>query len=234
MQDPLPALLAFSASAGAIAFINPCGIALLPAYVSFYVGVAPEEAGLRVGTLARAVLLGLLATAGFMAVFGGAGAVLAAIGVWAIRYVPWLAAVLGLAIIGVGVALLLGYRPSVAVPSPDASKLVAGRGIIYFPLFGVAYALASLSCTIPIFLYVTLQALSLGGFAEAMTVFIAYSAGMGASMTAFTLALVVAGGLVRRFIYRVLPYTMRLAGAVMIAAGAYILYWQLFVGGLLG
>lgn len=235
MQDPIQVLLAFSYMAGAIAFINPCGIAMLPAYVAFYLGVTPDAGTRRLAPslVLKALTLGLLATSGFMLIFGGAGLILAALGAWIIGYVPWIAAVLGAAVALLGVLLLLGksFGPNIAF---DASRLVRGSGYIYFPLFGIAYAIASLSCTIPVFLYVALQALSTGGILPALTVFISYAVGMGTSMTLFTLALVAVGGLISRYIYRILPYTMRIAGAVMVLAGGYILYWQIFVGGLLG
>lgn len=53
---------------------------------------------------------------------------------------------------------------------------------------------------------------------------------MGAAMTAFILALIIMGHTTQRYVWRILPYSMRLAGLVMIAAGSYIIYWQVIVG----
>lgn len=236
MEDLL-AFFILSFLAGVVAFVNPCGIALLPAYVSFYLGSGGLGGhGVSIKILARAVALGVLSTAGFMAVFGLAGLVMGIAGAWIIRYVPWIAVAVGLVIALLGLYLIAGGRLSSLSKTfgVDASKIIKGRSMAYFPLFGIAYAIASMSCTIPIFLYIALQALSLGGVVEAISVFLSYAAGMGASMTAFTIALVIAGGILHRVIYKVLPYTMRIAGAVTLAAGAYIIYWQVFKGGLLG
>ena len=238
MEDLL-AFFILSFLAGAVAFVNPCGIALLPAYVSFYLGSGAGGGfvrGLSVRVLARAAALGLLSTIGFMTVFGVAGLIMGVVGAWIVKYVPWISTAVGLAVAVLGLYLLVGGRlPGVsAIPGFDLSMLVRGSGVAYFPLFGIAYAIVSMSCTIPVFLYIALQALSLGGVVEALSVFLSYAAGMGASMTAFTLTLVLASSVLQRVIHRILPYTLRIAGAVMIAAGAYIVYWQVFKGGLLG
>jgi cytochrome c biogenesis protein CcdA len=229
LADPI--VLFFSFSAGSIAFINPCGIAMLPAYVSYYLGSSGPEGRVTPRAILKGALLGGAATLGFMAVFGGAGAVLALAGAQLIRYIPWIAVVIGGGVAAIGVALLLG-KSFYLRRGLDSSRLLGGGRYGAFLLFGVAYAIASLSCTIPIFLYVTLQAISTGGFASAMSVFIAYSLGMGAVMTVFSTALVAAKGTVMKYVYRVMPYTNRIAGAIMVAAGAYIVYFQVFVGGL--
>ncbi|MCE4611852.1 MAG: hypothetical protein F7B17_07780 [Desulfurococcales archaeon] len=238
MEDLL-AFFVLSFLAGAVAFVNPCGIALLPAYVSFYLGSGAgggfvRRLGLRV--LTKALVLGLLSTIGFMAVFGAAGLVMGVVGAWIVKYVPWVSAIVGFGIALLGLYLLTGGKlPGAStLPGFDLSMLVRGSSITYFPLFGIAYAIVSMSCTIPVFLYIALQALSLGGVVEALSVFLSYAVGMGASMTAFTLALVLASSVLQRLIHRILPYTMRAAGAVMVAAGTYIIYWQVFKGGLLG
>ncbi|MCE4613109.1 MAG: hypothetical protein F7C07_04690 [Desulfurococcales archaeon] len=227
-----PVILFFSFSAGSIAFINPCGIAMLPAYVSYYLGATNPHEKLTLKTILKGAYLGIVATLGFVAVFGSAGAILALAGAQLIRYVPWIAIGIGGGVAVLGLFLLLG-KSFYLRRSFDSSRLLGDRGPFTFLLFGIAYAIASLSCTVPIFLYVTLQAISTGGFLSAMTVFIAYSLGMGAVMTVFAALLVAARDSLMRYVQRIMPYTNRIAGAVMLAAGFYIVYFQVFVGGLI-
>lgn len=227
-----PVILVFSFTAGAIAFINPCGIAMIPAYISFYLGLS-SGGGFSIGALAKGALMGIFATLGFMAVFGGAGIILSLAGVQLIRYVPWIAVAIGVGVAFLGLLLVLGKGIYINW-RVDAGRLVKGKGGIAFIAFGVAYAFASLSCTIPVFLYVALQAISTGGFLSATMVFLSYALGMGVVMILFTEALVVLGSTLMGYIYRVLPFVNRLAGLVMIGAGAYIVYFQVFVGGLIG
>ena len=64
----LPAL-ALAVSAGAIAAFNPCGFAMLPAYLALFLG---EPAGRR-AAVGRALGVGAAVTVGFVLVFGIAG-----------------------------------------------------------------------------------------------------------------------------------------------------------------
>ena len=61
-----PIGLAFTA--GLVATVNPCGFAMLPAYLSFFAGM-DEGPTSRVRAVLRALLVGLVLTAGFILVF---------------------------------------------------------------------------------------------------------------------------------------------------------------------
>jgi cytochrome c biogenesis protein CcdA len=221
-----PVLLSFAFAAGAVAFVNPCGAALIPAYISLYLGTPSGGAGRRV---LKAAALGLAATLGFIAVFMAAGLLFAVAGAALLRYAPWMAAAVGLLVLLMGLALLAGWHPNFQL-GVDAARLMGGSGVAVYPLFGAAYAVASLTCTLPIFVYVALQAFAAGGLLQGVAVLLAYSAGMGAAMTAFSVALAAARGFVERLLPRVAPYALRVAGLIMALAGAYVIYLQLVVG----
>lgn len=227
-----PTLLAFSLTAGAVAFVNPCGIAVLPAYVSYFIGSAQHVGGSWTSALARGALLGLISTIGFMLVFGTAGIAISALGSWLLRYVPWMAAAVGFAIVGLGVLLLLGRSPSIGV-RVDLAAHISSRGPRSFLLFGIAYAVASLSCTSPIFIYVTLQAASLGSLEGAVATVASYVIGMGAMMTLFSTLLVTGSQKLLQYTYNAMPVIKRVAGLIVIAAGLYIVYFQLVLGGMI-
>ena len=229
MKDPL---LLLSFIAGSLTFVNPCGVALLPAYVSYYLGVSGEEKGVKAGLVFKGLLLGIISTAGFMIVFGGSGMLFSIAGVWLLRYVPWLAVGVGAAIILVGLAMITGRTLFVNTSFIQASP--SRLGYYRFLAFGVVYAIASLSCTIPVFIYITLQAMSAGGVIGALSVFASYSIGMGSMMVLFSLGISIARDAVVRVVQRILPYANRMLGVVMLLSGAYILYLQLYVGGLVG
>ncbi len=227
-----PTLLVFSLTAGAVAFINPCGIAVLPAYVSYFIGSAQQVGGSWTRALIKGVLLGLISTTGFMLVFGAAGIAISAIGAWMLRYVPWMAAAVGLAIVGLGALLLLGRAPTIGVKVDLASR-ISSKGPRSFLLFGIAYAVASLSCTSPIFIYVTLQAASLGSLEGAVATVASYVIGMGAMMTLFSTLLVMGSRKLLQHTYNAMPVIKRIAGLIVMAAGLYIMYFQLVLGGVI-
>ena len=75
LPNNLPIVYAFSV--GMIATVNPCGFALLPAYIAFHLGMGDESKSV----LARSTYgtgMGLLATLGFVTLFGGVGLIISA------------------------------------------------------------------------------------------------------------------------------------------------------------
>ena len=85
--------LGYAFGAGMVSAVNPCGFAMLPAYLGLYLGtrelsVAPVGGGPTYGgdgvvvavpaQMARGVLVTAVVTAGFICLFGGAGAVITA------------------------------------------------------------------------------------------------------------------------------------------------------------
>lgn len=217
--------LVYAWSAGVLATVNPCGFAMLPAYVSLYLGArepgfAAQPLRQRLG---RGVWLGLVVTLGFVAVFSAVGLVIAAGGRALVRYVPWSALLIGIALAGLGVALLLGRRMPVPMLHVRPVKAPGARGLL---LFGMAYALASLSCTLPIFLVLVGGTLATRGLAEGVIMFVGYALGMGSVLTALTVALALFKGALIGRLRRVSPLVERAGALILIGVGLYLVaYW---------
>ena len=230
-MPPVLALLPWAFSAGMVATLNPCGFAMLPAYLSFLVGRAEGVPVAR--QLARGTLAGLGMTAGVMVIFLAAGGVISGLGAAIARYVPWIGLLVGAVVALVGVVML--FRPSVnpSLPMLHSASFVKRAGPFAFAAFGAGYGLASLGCTLPIFLVVTAQALAAGGFVPGLVVFLAYALGMGAVLLALSLATGVGSGLLVRSLRQLLPFTRWIGAGGMVAAGTYLIYYQLTFAGLL-
>ncbi len=69
-MEGAPLALAFAA--GLLAAFNPCGFALLPAYLAYFVGVAGEERASPLRVTGRALVASATLTLGFAVVFGAA------------------------------------------------------------------------------------------------------------------------------------------------------------------
>lgn len=232
MTEQLVALLPWAFSVGIVASVNPCGFAMLPAYLSYFVGQNREDATVDHDIL-RGAGVGLGVTTGVMTVFLAAGALISAVGVAIAHYIPWLALVVGVLVVVIGAAMLLRPRLQIrlGVPNPVASRpsLLSAGGYRAFYLFGAGYSLASLGCTLPLFLIVTTQALAAGGFLAGLAVFLAYGLGMGLVLVALSVAAGVGRGILAQKLRALVPY-VRLAGAVgMVAAGSYLIYYQFTV-----
>lgn len=231
-MDSLLGLLPWAFSAGMVATINPCGFAMLPAYLSYFIGRTGGDSTVRRDVL-RGAGVGLGMTTGVLTIFLAAGALISAVGVALARYIPWLGLVIGATVVGIGVAMLVRPRLQIGlgVPNPAENRPSLARtgGYRAFYVFGAGYGLASLGCTLPIFLIVTTQALATGGFVPGLAVFLAYGLGMGLVLLALSVAAGLGRGLLAQSLRAVVPF-VRWAGAVgMIAAGSYLIYYQLTV-----
>lgn len=216
--------LAYVFGVGMAAAINPCGFALLPAYLAYYLGLTDDHTGAGsdepVALRATKVALGM--TAGFLVVFGVVGLAWSSISSIVGSRLPWVTVVLGVALVVLGIAMMFGFEPTVALPKPSNGKGDPTLRSMF--LFGVSYAVASLSCTIGLFISVV--GLSSGGsFVSSVAAFMAYALGMGTLVALLTVAVALARtGLVSGF-RRIMPYMGRISGALVAIAGAIVAYY---------
>lgn len=221
-MDGLP--LGLALVAGMVAVVNPCGFAMLPAYASML--VMGKEPPSRAVAVRRALAFSLAMTAGFTAVFGLFGLLLTLVaGVGAVqRYLPWFTVVLGVVLLGLGVWLLAGRDlPGLRITGVKRPTLT--RSASSMAMFGVAYATASLSCTIAPFLATVVASFRAGSVAGGLAVFGAYALGMGLVIVAVSLAVALARTAVvarLREAGRIVP---RLGGGLLVVAGAYVAYY---------
>tara|TARA_R110002096_G_scaffold137245_8_gene290467 strand:- start:2480 stop:3334 length:855 start_codon:yes stop_codon:yes gene_type:complete len=217
-----PTLL-FAFTAGAVATVNPCGWALLPAWFARRLedgsGNFPVLAALRAG---------VMATLGFVVIFGLAGLALALGAAWLGPLLPVVGLGVGVVLAGVGFATLFGQSWG-GQPEGETCRTVSDRhGSL---IFGIGYGLLSLSCTLPIFLAAVGVGLTGNPLDMALNL-TAYSVGMGTVLS--TLGLVGAttgvglGGLSPRGAWAV----KKLGAVLLLTAAAYVIfYWGRVVFG---
>jgi cytochrome c-type biogenesis protein len=217
-----------------LATVNPCGFAMLPAYLSYFLGLSGNEASPRTTSkaLSRALVVSAALLAGFFVVFVGFGVMVRGFDVSqgdVLRYAKWPAIVIGVTLIGVGIAMLTGWHLPFATPRLNAGgKDTTLRSIT---LFGVSYAVTSLSCGSAPFIGVVVGSFSREGFISGVAVFAAYALGMGLVVTALTVSMSVAQQGFLRVLRASMRYVDRAAGVLLIAAGVYLIYYWAFNGG---
>lgn len=227
-------LLPFSFFSGIAAFFSPCCVAMLPAYVSYYLGRGSSAADHRSwwSNLSSALELGAATSAGFFTVFIMLGILISAIGSAIMQYMPWVGATIAAFLIVWGALLLLGKSPYpyLHLPWPKYSiswGKVTQEGFAAFYFFGISYALAAVGCTLPIFLVVVSYAFS-GSLLNGIMHFLAYALGMTLLMLALALVMTIASDFVYKYLNSIVKYVQRASGAVLIAAGGYLIYYLLF------
>ena len=224
----IDAPLALAFTAGLVATVNPCGFAMLPAYLSYFLGIegatsAEEDPRASVGT---ALVVGATVSLGFLVVFGIVGALVNA-GVQSfIDYVKWATIAIGIGLVVLGIAMLRGYHLPFSTPRLDKGGRNRTLGSVF--LFGVSYAIASISCTLPVFLALVFSTFSRTNFASGMATFLAYALGMALVLMALTVALALAKQSLVRSLRGAMRYIDRVAGALLIIAGGYLIYYWTF------
>ena len=221
-------LFAYAFTTGMLATVNPCGFAMLPAYLSYFLGIdstriVPASAAARVG---RAIAVSLAVSIGFMTVFTIIGAIVRAGGDVLIDWAKYVTIPIGLALAGLGVAMMLGYHLPFTTPRLD--KGGRDRTVVSMFVFGISYAIASIGCTLPLFIGAALTSFTTRGTVSGMLLVLTYGAGMALVLTALTVTLALARGGLLAGLRHVLPYVERVAGVFLVLAGLYLVYYWIY------
>ena len=218
----MTAALTLAVSAGALAAFNPCGFALLPAYLTLFLG----ENRSRGTATARALAVGLAVTTGFVVVFGTVGLAVTALSV---RLGDWLSFVTmgsGALLVVVGAYLLTGRDASLRIPAARLRVDGSARGMV---AYGVVYATVSLSCTLPIFLAAVVSSFTLsdgaGSFTTGVIALLGYALGMGAVLSLLALLTAIFGDSVTKRARSFTPHMRRISAVFLLVAGAYVVWY---------
>ncbi len=227
--------LGYAFGAGMVSAVNPCGFAMLPVYLSLYLGAEDEDFYTRsvLFRFLKAVLIAVVVTSGFGLLFGLVGFLVSAGGAFLSNVMPWIAMVVGGLLIFLGVWLLYGKHFSLNFMLKLANKIGDPTHLTLkgFFLFGVAFGATSLSCTLPIFLAVMGNSLTAGDITGGTIQFFSYIMGMGFVLQILTLGMAfVKEGVVVGAMRRFLPYVHKVSALLILFAGSYIIYYWLTSG----
>lgn len=218
-------LVGLAFAAGLVAALNPCGFAMLPAYLLLVVRGQRSAASSGVVVAGRALAATVGMALGFLTVFGVFGAVTVSAATTVQRYLPYATVVVGVVLIGLGAWLLSGRNLSALTPRSLGPRWAptARLGSMYG--YGISYAIASLSCTVGPFLAVTAAGLRGGSILTGVTIYLAYTAGLTLVVGVLAAAAATASSAVVDRLRRMLPAVHRIAGALLVLVGLYVAYY---------
>lgn len=214
-------LTALAFAAGMVAAFNPCGFAMLPAYLTL---VIQRDGGGQLSALGRALAATAAMAAGFLAVFGLFGLLTVSVAATVQRYLPYATVGIGIVLVTVGLWLLSGRQ---------VAGWSLGKGARWAPTttlgsmfgYGVGYALASLSCTVGPFLAVTGASVRSGSVPATLLVYTAYAGGIALVVGVLAFAVALASEAAIERMRRVLPHVNRLSGVILVCVGLYVSYY---------
>ncbi|MCB0996460.1 MAG: cytochrome c biogenesis protein CcdA [Acidimicrobiales bacterium] len=224
--------LAVPLTAGLVAAFNPCGFAMLPAYLSYFLGLESDAETHAGRNILRGLVVGLTLTAGFLVVFTLLGLLtttLVSANTISSR-VGYATFGFGILMVPLGIAMLRGFEPKLRLPLLNAGT--SSRELPSMFLFGVSYAVVSLSCTAPIFFGTVIGSFTRDGVIDGLAVFIAYAAGMSLVIITLTLGIALARTSVATNMRRVLPYVNKVSGGMLVVAGVFLAiygWWEIRV-----
>lgn len=230
-------LFVWGFSGGIASFFSPCALPMLPAYLSYYLSTGAADGittdggfsavlhrgDSRQTSVYRGLLFGGSASAGMLSVFGVLAIITGVLGDVLTRYISMLTPVIGVILILLGGYIFmdragwLSFSPTIQLPE------LGEQSPKQFYLFGLLFAAAALACTAPVFLGITLTALSTGGIAGAATVLIGYGSGMVGLFILMTMGVALAEDETTRHLNSLIPYIEKVSAVLLIGAGVYLL-----------
>ena len=228
LANLLPVGYAFAA--GMVASVNPCGILMLPSYVLYQLRSEGENDPAARRAL-RALVIAVVVTVGFIVVFGVVGGIITLGGRWLVSAFPYVGLLIGIVMMGLGVWILVTNR-TLSILGGGPVNVNRERTLRNGLGFGMAYALGSLSCTLPIFLVVVGTSLTGRGLLFSFGQFIGYALGMGTIILVVTVGSALFRRAMTRWLRLMAPYIHRLGAMFLIGAGLYLVYYWVFQAGL--
>lgn len=221
---------AYSFLLGVLAAVNPCGFVLLPAYLMYFLGLEgaspshDQRAGMR-----RALVVSAATSSGFIAVFLVVGTISRLLTRWIEQQAKYAGFVIGLGLIVMGLAMVAGWKPQSALLQRRGTALAGerrDRTVWSMFLFGVAYAVASIGCSLAFLTTAIFGSIRTTGFVSGVFSIVLYGVGMSLLVMALTVTLAFAQGGLLRVLRRAMRHLDRVAAVFILVTGAYLAwYW---------
>ncbi len=208
---------------GVMSAVNPCGFVLLPTYLVYYLGTELQRSDNRSATLRRALLVGSAVSSGFVGLFLIVGIITQSFTTAVRDNSKYFAFVVGLALVVMGALMLAGWKPRVAQPDVSIRRERTFRNMF---LFGIAYAVASIGCTIGFVTSAVFGSVGRHGFVSGVFSIALYGVGMASLVIALTVALAFAQVGMVTTLKSSFRYFDRISAAFVLLTGLYLTwYW---------
>jgi len=167
----------------------------------------------------------MLVSLAFVVTFAAVGAVLTLFGRQLMAWTYWAGLAVGLLMLLLGAVQLItgGSWFADRTSGVRARRRRSVGGVL---AFGLAYAVASLGCTLPIFMLVVGSVFTGDGdYLASVRRFGEYGAGMGLVLGLVALAVAFTSAPLLRIAWAVMPAVARLANVALVFAGGYLLWY---------
>ena len=202
----------------------PCAVALLPGYIVAFISRNSQEQPALSRRLYRGLKLALLSILGILVVYAIAGVFIIIAAQVLKDYMVWIAMGMGGVLIVMGICMVVGKDLSFSINMNNATHQT--EAVEAF-VFGIAYAIGALGCLFPLFLVVATQAMAAPSLWLGASYIGAYFVGISGMMVGAILLSTFAKNWLMKYLRKILPHMERITGALLILAGAYVIYYQM-------
>ena len=214
---------AYSFILGVLAAVNPCGFVLLPTYLIFFLGTREEPNLDTSQRLRRALVVSSGISIGFLAIFFVIGVISRLFTQWIEMNAKYASLAIGVVLVVGGARMLTGWTPKFALPEIGGVQTRTFRATV---IYGVAYAVASIGCTIGFLTTAVFGSIALHGFVSGVLSILLYGLGMAMLVTALTVSLAFAKTGIVVIIKNRLNLIQRLGAILVTLTGIYLVfYW---------
>ena len=214
---------AYSFVLGVLAAVNPCGFVLLPTYLLFFLGTTEESDLSTPERLRRAFVVSAGISIGFLGIFLVIGVISRLFTQWIELNAKYASLAIGVVLVLSGARMLTGWTPKFATPQLGGAQTKTFRATI---LYGVAYAVASIGCTIGFLTTAVFGSIALNGFVSGVLSILLYGAGMAMLVMTLTVSLAFAKTGLVTVIKSRLNIVQRLGSVLVAMTGVYLVfYW---------
>ena len=176
-MTPFEVSYAGAAGAGALSFLSPCVLPLIPAYLCFLGGVGLDE--VKNGAGRKVVPAALAFVAGFSTIFIAMGATASALNHLITDNMGWLSTVAGSVIIVFGLHYMGAIRLSFLNYDKRVQVDARPAGLLGAYVLGLAFAFGWTPCVGPILATILMIAAGKDSVGEGVALLAAYAAGLG-------------------------------------------------------
>ncbi|ADG97742.1 cytochrome c biogenesis protein transmembrane region [Segniliparus rotundus DSM 44985] len=232
MQLTHTEILYYAFLQGLVGALNPCGFAMLPAYLSLVVlGDDTTQAGRQsLFSAVRALAATAAMSLGFVVVFGCFGFASDSIAWEMQRSLPVATALIGAAMVLLGlwfmVRLLRGGDAMIRLPRWSRGTPTTRLSSMFG--YGLAYAVSSLSCGFGSFVTVISLTFQAGASNLGLLSCLAYAGGMTAVVGSLAVSAALAHNVIATGLRKLLPHISKVSAVLVMLTGLYIAYYGLY------
>ncbi|MCH7850362.1 MAG: cytochrome c biogenesis protein CcdA [Nanoarchaeota archaeon] len=226
-------ILGFAFFAGIISFFSPCGLALLPAFLSYNMAMVddkqnPDE------TKKRVLKIGIFSALGIITFYILLGIIFSLFGVAIGQYLKYFQYAIAILFVVFGIMLVKNYAPSNKLfdklREKVHSKAVSSSGYKGFYIFGFAYGLDIIGCLFPLIAALVLIPIATGNLVVGISAFLSYSLALTITLSVFSYLIIYSKKSLVSDVLKSTEKIKRWMGIGLIIGGVALLLYYTFFG----